>query len=331
MTKKLPRLIIKFKWIKKIMIMETKANITKEETKLVEKIKSLKKERKAIILVHNYQRPEIQDIGDYLGDSLGLCRIAAASDSEVICFCGVRFMAESAAILCPEKKIVLPAPEAGCSLADDLSIDTLREIKVKHPNAAVVCYVNSSAQVKAESDICCTSANAIKVVNSLQGYNEIIFVPDHNLGHYVSLHTEKRIFLTDVYCNAHNPLTKDDVLKAKSKYPKAKLIAHPECTPEVLELVDFVSSTAGMVKYVRESGAREFIIGTETGMVYRLKQEFPGFEFYPVSDKMLCEHMKLITLERLAKVLETLEPVIRIPEQIRLKAKRALEKMMELV
>lgn len=313
-----------------MMTIETKTDIREKEIKLIERIKRLKKEQKAIVLVHNYQRPEIQDIGDYLGDSLGLCRIAAASNSDVICFCGVHFMAESAAILCSEKKVVLPAQEAGCSLADDLSVDTLREMKMKHPNAAVVCYINSSAQVKAESEICCTSANAIQVVNSLKEYNEIIFVPDHNLGHYVSLHTEKRIFLTDVYCNAHNPLTKKDVLKAKSKYPKAQFIAHPECKPEVLELADFVSSTGGMSKYVRESGARDFIIGTEIGMIYPLEKEFPGFNFFPVSDKMLCKHMKLITLERLAKALETLKPVIRVPDQIRIKAKKALDKMMEL-
>jgi len=302
----------------------------KEYTKLAEKIERLKKERHAIILVHNYQRPEIQDIGDYLGDSLGLCRIAATSDADVICFCGVRFMAESAAILCPEKKIILPAPEAGCSLADDLSIDTLRTLKAKHPNAAVVCYVNSSAQVKAESDICCTSANAIQVVNSLKKYDEIIFVPDHNLGHYVSLHTDKRIHLTDVYCNAHHPLTKEEVLKAKSEHPRAKFMAHPECNPEVLELADFISSTSGMAKYAGDSGAKEFIVGTEVGMVYRLKKDLPELQFYPVSDQMLCEHMKLITLERLAQSLETLKPIIQVPEDIRIKAKRALDRMMEL-
>jgi quinolinate synthase len=168
------------------------------------------------------------------------------------------------------------------------------------------------------------------VVNSLKDYDEVIFVPDHNLGHYVSLHTEKKIFLTDVYCNAHNPLTKHDVLKAKSEHGRAKFMAHPECKPEVLELADFVSSTAGMAKYVRESGAQRFIVGTETGMIYRLEQEFPEFEFFPVSDKMLCEHMKLITLERLAKALETLKPVISVPDEIRIKAKKALDKMMEL-
>jgi quinolinate synthase len=225
---------------------------------------------------------------------------------------------------------VLPAPEAGCSLADDLSVDTLREMKMKHPNAAVVCYVNSSAKVKAESDICCTSANAIQIVNSLKGYDEVIFVPDRNLGHYVSLHTEKRIFLTDVYCNAHNILTRQDVIMAKSRHPRARFMAHPECKPEVLEMADFVSSTSGMSKYVRESGARDFIVGTETGMLYPLEQEFPEFNFFPVYDKMLCEHMKLITLERLAKSLETLEPVIKVPEPIRIKAKKTLDRMMEL-
>ena len=312
------------------MLMNTKACIKLKDMKLLEKIERLKKEHNAIILAHNYQRPEIQDIGDYLGDSLGLCRIAATSEAEVICFCGVRFMAESAATISPEKKVILPAPEAGCSLADDLSIETLRALKTEHPNAAVVCYVNSSAQIKAESYICCTSANAIKVVNSLKDFDEIIFVPDHNLGHYVSLHTDKKVFLTNVYCSAHDPLSKADVIKVKARYPRARFIAHPECRPEVLELADFISSTSGMAGYVKESGAREFIVGTELGMVYRLKKDFPEFEFHPVSDKMLCEHMKLITLERLAKALETLEPVIRIPEEIRIKAKGALDRMMAL-
>ncbi|MBN2373219.1 quinolinate synthase NadA [bacterium] len=298
--------------------------------KLVENIRRLKKERNAIILTHNYQRPEIQDIGDHCGDSLGLCRIAASSNADVICFCGVRFMAESAAILNPGKKVILPAPEAGCSLADDLSIETLRTLKSKYPNAAVVCYVNSSAGVKAESDICCTSANAVQVVNSLKDYEEVLFVPDHNLGHYVSLHTDKKVYLAEVYCNAHHDLEKADAVRLKKLHPNAKFIAHPECKPEVLELADFVSSTSGMSKYVGDSGAREFIVGTEIGMVYRLQKDFPEYLFYPVSDKMICNDMKLITLERLAYSLETLTPVVEVPEKIRLKAKQALDRMMKI-
>lgn len=300
-----------------------------ENIKVYEKIMRLKKERNAIILAHNYQRPEIQDISDYRGDSLGLCRIANSSDAEVICFCGVRFMAESAVIL-TGRKVILPAPEAGCSLADDLSLDTLRRLKTEHPKAALVCYINSSAQVKAECDICCTSANAIQVVNSLKDSDEVIFVPDHNLGHYVSLHTDKRVYLADVYCNSHNDLIKADVIMKKALYPNAKFIAHPECKPEILELADFISSTGGMSKYVSKSNAREFIIGTEIGMVYRLQSDFPQFKFYPVSDKMICQSMKLITLERLADSLETLSPVIKVPEDISIKAKKALEKMMEI-
>jgi quinolinate synthase len=311
------------------MSIDTAISTNTADIKLVERIDRLKRERNAIILVHNYQRPEIQDIADHLGDSLGLCRMAAASGADVICFCGVRFMAESAAILCPEKTVLLPAPEAGCSLADDLSIDILKSLKSRHPRAAVVCYVNSSAQIKAESDICCTSANAIQVVNSLKEFDEIIFVPDRNLGHYVSLHTDKRVFCADVYCSAHHLLTLEDVLKVTTAHPCARFIAHPECRPEVLELADCVSSTAGMARYVRESGAREYIVGTEIGMVYRLRKDFPGYTFYPVSDRMVCEHMKLITLERLAASLENMEPVIKVPEGIRKKAQKALQKMMD--
>ncbi|MGA1794526.1 MAG: quinolinate synthase NadA [bacterium] len=311
------------------MSIDTKTVTNTADIQLAEKIDRLKRERSAIILVHNYQRPEIQDIADHLGDSLGLCRTAAASEAEVICFCGVRFMAESAAILCPEKRVILPAPEAGCSLADDLSLDTLKALKARHPRAAVVCYVNSSAQIKAESDICCTSANAIQVVNSLKEYNEIIFVPDHNLGHYVSLHTDKTVHCADVYCSAHHLLTRKDALRVTAAHPGARFIAHPECRPEVLELADCVSSTAGMARYVRESGAKEFIVGTEVGMVYRLRKDFPGYTFYPVSDRMICEHMKLITLERLAASLETMETVIEIPEEIRKKARKALQRMMD--
>ncbi len=309
---------------------ETKKEAGEKEPELIEKIKSLKKERNAVILTHFYQRLEIQDAGDYHGDSLALCRIAAASKADVICFCGVRFMAESAAILNPKRKVLLPAPEAGCSLADDLDLGTLRKLKSEHPDVPVVCYINSSALVKAESDICCTSANAIEVVNYLKDHDEVIFVPDRNLGHYVSLHTKKRVYLTNIYCNAHNDLTREEALRMKSLYPNAVFFAHPECRPEVLEIADFISSTGGMIRYVRQSGAKEFIVGTEIGMVNRLKRDFPQFKFYPVSDKMICNHMKLITLERLALSLETLSPVIEVPEEIRIKAKQALDKMMEI-
>lgn len=312
------------------MQVKNNTQVLEQEARLKTQINDLKKKHNAIILTHNYQRPEIQDIGDYRGDSLGLCRIAATSESDIICFCGVRFMAESGAILCPEKRVILPAPEAGCSLADDLSIHTLRQMKAEHPNAAVVCYVNSSAQTKAESDICCTSANAIQVVNSLKGYKEIIFVPDHNLGHYVSLHTDKQVFLTEVYCTAHHLITKKEVMDAKAQYPQAKFIAHPECKPEVLELADFVSSTSGMAKYVEESGEKEYIVGTEIGMVYRLQKDFPEYKFHELSDKMLCRDMKLITLQRVADALQNLEPVIKIPEEIRIKAKKTLKRMMEI-
>ncbi|MGA1843911.1 MAG: quinolinate synthase NadA [bacterium] len=311
------------------MSIDTTTSTNTADIELVKRIDRLKRERNAIILVHNYQRPEIQDIADHLGDSLGLCRMAAASEAEVICFCGVRFMAESAAILCPEKRVILPAPEAGCSLADDLSLDTLKTLKARHPRAAVVCYVNSSAQIKAESDICCTSANAIQVVNAMKGYNEIVFVPDHNLGHYAGLHTDKRVFCADVYCSAHHLLTLKDALRVTEAHPDARFIAHPECRPEVLELADCVSSTAGMARYVRESGAKEFIVGTEIGMVYRLRKDFPEYTFYPVSDRMICEHMKLITLERLAASLENMETIIEIPEKIRTKARKALQRMMD--
>lgn len=297
---------------------------------LIERIKGLKKAHNAIILAHNYQPPEIQDLGDYIGDSLNLCRKAATSDAEVICFCGVRFMAESAAIINPKKRVILPAPEAGCSLADDLKIETLKRLQADHPDAATVCYVNSSAEVKAMSYICCTSANAIKVVNTLQNYKEIIFVPDMNLGHYVSLHTDKRLYLTNINCNIHNVIKKEDILAAKALHPKAKLIVHPECKPDVVAQADCVASTSQMSKYIMDSGASEFIIATEIGMLYPLSKSFPSFKFYPVSDKMLCKHMKLITLEKLASSLETLKPEIEVPEAIRIKAKQALDRMLEI-
>jgi len=298
--------------------------------RLKERIAKLKKEKNILILAHNYQPPEIQELGDYHGDSLGLCRMAAETKANVICFCGVRFMAESAVILNPTRRVILPAPEAGCTLTDNLRIETIMRMKAEHPNAAVVCYINSSAQVKAESDICCTSANAIKVVNSLKGYDEIIFIPDRNLGHYISLYTDKRIYLIDIHCDPHNKLSKEDVLKAKEAHPNAHFIVHPECKPEVLELAEYVSSTSGMARYIKKSDAKEFIVGTEIGMVYRLRKDFPEFKFYPVSDKIICNYMKLITLEKLAESLETLTPVVELPEAIRLKAKVALDRMMEI-
>lgn len=296
---------------------------------LKQKIAELKKKRNAVIVVHNYQREEIQDIADYIGDSLELARSVINVDADVIVFCGVHFMAESAAILNPEKKVLLPVKEAGCSMADMVTAEKLKLLKQQHPDAAVVCYVNSSARVKAESDICCTSSNAIEVVRALP-HKKIIFVPDKNLGAYIQNNVkEKEIISWHGFCPTHIRLTEEEVLEAKKNYPEAKFIAHPECCPSVLALADAVLSTAGMFKYVKKSSAKEFIIGTERGLVYRLKKENPDKNFYLPSEHLVCANMKLITLGWVAHSLEFMVHEIKVPEEIRIKAKISLEKMLE--
>jgi quinolinate synthase len=296
---------------------------------LKKKIARLKKERKAVIIVHNYQREEVQDIADHIGDSLALSQTAVNVDAEVIVFCGVHFMAESAAILNPEKKVLLPVKEAGCPMADMVTAEKLKVMRQKYPDAAVVCYVNSSARVKAESDICCTSSNAIEVVGSLPN-KQIIFVPDKNLGAYIQLNVpDKEIILWNGFCPTHIRLTEEEVLEAKKEYPRAEFVAHPECRPEVLALADKALSTGGMFKYIKNSSAREFIIGTERGLVYRLEKENSEKKFYLPSEHLVCANMKLITLGWVAHSLELMIHEITVPEEIREKAKLSLDRMLE--
>jgi len=246
---------------------------------IVEEINKLKKEKNAIILVHNYQRSEIQDIADYLGDSLGLSREAAKTDVNIIVFCGVRFMAETAKILSPGKKVLLPRKEAGCPMADMVTAEDLKRLKGKHPDAKVVSYVNTNADVKAESDICCTSANAVEVVRNLKT-ERIIFTPDKNLAAYCQRFTNKEIIPWNGYCYVHEKIRKEEVRLAKEKFPDALLLVHPECNPSVIDLADEVLSTSGMVNFVKKSDKKRFLIGTEEGLIYRLKKENPGKEFY---------------------------------------------------
>lgn len=296
---------------------------------LKKKIAKLKKKRNAVIIAHNYQRDEIQEIADIGGDSLALAQAAVRTDAEVIVFCGVHFMAESASILNPDKKVLLPVVEAGCPLADMITPEKLRAKKKQYPDAAVVCYVNTSAQVKAESDIACTSSNAVEVVRSLKE-KQVIFVPDKNLGRYVQSQVpEKEIILWDGFCPTHIRVQEEDIVNTKKLYPLAEVIAHPECNPEVLALSDHICSTGGMFKYVKQSKAKEFIIATEAGMLYKLQKENPGKKFYLPTQNLVCANMKLITLGWVAHSLEKLVYEVRVSDEVRDKALKALEKMLK--
>lgn len=297
-------------------------------SKIQDRINELKKERNAVVLVHNYQLPEVQDIADFLGDSLDLSRKAAETKAEVIVFCGVHFMAETAAILSPRKTVLLPALDSGCPMADMINAEKLRALKAKHPGAVVVAYVNTTAEVKAETDICCTSANAVKIVSKLKD-KEIIFVPDRNLGSYVSAQTGKEMVLFDGYCPTHNNILPEFVLKAKEAHPGAEVMAHPECRPETVRLADKVLSTTGMVNYARESKSKELIVATEPGMIYRLQKENPGKKFFPACDAAVCRNMKRNTLEKVLWSLEEMKNVVRVDEPVRSKAKLAIDKMLE--
>lgn len=309
-----------------------KPNFNDESYKaeLTSKIRKLQKEKNAVIIAHNYQRDEIQKIADYHGDSLALAQTAVRTDADLIIFCGVHFMAESAAILNPDKKVLLPVKEAGCPLADMITVEKLKEKKKLYPDAAVVCYVNSSVEIKAESDIACTSSNAIQIVKSLKE-KRIIFVPDKNLGRYVQAQVpEKEIILWEGFCPTHIRLREEDVLATKKMHPDAEFLAHPECNPEVLKLADAVCSTGGMFKYVHESPKKEFIIGTENGMLYRLNKENPGKRFYMPTTHLVCANMKLTTLGWVLHSLENEVYQIKVPEAIADKARRSLSRMLEL-
>jgi quinolinate synthase len=302
-----------------------------DNAELIEKILNLKAKKKAIILVHNYQLGEVQDIGDFIGDSLELSQKASKTDAEVIIFCGVHFMAETASIICPDKTVLLPELHAGCPMANMITPQALRQKKKESPKATVVCYVNTSAAVKAESDICCTSANAVRLVEKLTDAREIIFVPDQYLGSYVAEKTGKNMILWPGYCPTHVRILSQDILRRKAEHPQAKAIVHPECRPEVKALADAVLSTGGMIRFARETDAREIIVGTEVGIIYRLQKENPGKNFIPASEQAICPRMKLTTLESVLSSLENMTHVIKVPERIRVRARRAVDKMLEVV
>lgn len=297
--------------------------------RLSEEINQLKEQKKAIILSHVYQRPEIQEIADFVGDSLELSRRAAETDAEVIVFCGVHFMAESAAILSPDKIVLLPEKNAGCPMADMVDAESLRARKNQMPGAVVVCYVNTSAEVKAESDIACTSANAVRVVESIPRDRPILFIPDKNLGVYAAKKAgRENLNVWQGFCNTHDKLTVTDVQKAREEHPRAVIMAHPECRTEVVAMAEVVASTSGMLKFAGESGDKEFIICTELGILHQFEKRCPGKKFYPASNKLVCPNMKATTLDKVHQALINMEPRVTVPEDIRVRALKSLERML---
>ncbi|RLF40641.1 MAG: quinolinate synthase [Thermoplasmata archaeon] len=295
---------------------------------LIEEIRELKEKHNAVILSHVYQEGDIQDIADFVGDSLGLSRKAVETNADIIVFCGVLFMAETAYILNPDKKVLIPDPNAGCFLADTATLSKLKAKKREYPNAAVVSYVNSSAQIKAYSDVCCTSANAIQVVESIPS-KEILFIPDRNLADYVAEHTDKKIIPWDGYCLVHENISIETIQRLKDLHPNAEIVVHPECKADVRHIANYIGSTSAMARYISESPAKEFIVGTEDNFVYRVRRDNPDKIFYPVGTK--CIGMRRITLEKLRDSLLEMKYEITIPENIRRKAKKALDKMLEVV
>ena len=328
--------------------------MTSEHTSLKNEILKLKQERRAIILAHNYQRDQVQDIADFVGDSLELSRTASTIDCDVIVFAGVKFMAESASVLCPDKTVLLTEIDAGCPMADMIRVDkprdeitdfpgfeqpppyifprefTLRDIKTENPGIPVVAYVNTTADIKAESDICCTSANVVKVINSLKE-EKVICIPDRNLSIWAQRNTKKQVISWDGYCHVHERAKPEDVEKARQEHPRALFIAHPECRLDVLEIADHVTSTSGMLRFAKASPEKEFIIGTEIGLMYRLRLENPDKTFYPLRDDMLCPSMKLTTLFSVARALKENTYVVKVSNDIRIPAKKALDRMLEII
>ncbi|MGB2864138.1 MAG: quinolinate synthase NadA [Sedimentisphaerales bacterium] len=298
---------------------------------IISQIEDLKAERNAVILAHNYQPGEIQDLADFSGDSLGLSIQASQTDADVIVFCGVRFMAETAAILSPEKTVLLPEKSAGCPMADMITAEQLRQLKKENPDALVVCYVNSSAEVKAESDYCCTSANAVEVVNSLPEDKPIIFVPDQHLGQFVAERTGRKLVLWPGYCTTHVLITADDIKAARAKYPDAIVMAHPECTEPVKEASDELLSTGQMLKFAARSTAKRFIIATEIGIIHALKKQNPEAEFFPATERAICPNMKKITMDKIIGSLQEMQYKITVPETISIKAKKSLDRMVEIL
>jgi len=301
------------------------------EEALAGRVRALAREKGALILAHNYQIPEVQDAADFVGDSFELARKAAEARATLILFCGVRFMAETAAILNPDAVVLEPDRRAGCPLAVMLPVDDLRRLKQKHPDALVVSYVNSSAEVKAESDYCCTSGNAARVVGALPAEREIIFVPDISLGEYVRAKTGRDLILWQGYCPTHHRITAEAVREARERHPKAKVVVHPECTPDVTALADEVASTSGIMRYIGETPYEEYVIGTENGMLHRLEREFPAKKVYQVTSLAICPNMKLNTLEKMLWSLEDMKHRVTVPEETAGKARIALERMLTLV
>ncbi len=301
------------------------------QQQLIEKIEALKQKCNAVILAHNYQPGEIQDLADFCGDSLGLSIKASETDADVIVFCGVQFMAETAAILSPEKIVLLPDKTAGCPMADMITAKQLKALKNKHPEAIVVCYVNSLAEVKAESDYCCTSSNAVEVVKSLPSDAEIIFVPDQHLGQFAAERTGRNLILWPGYCPTHIYITADDIKTAKEKYPQAIVMSHPECSEDVKELSDELLSTGQMLNFAKNSQEKQFIIGTEKGIIHTLKKQNPDAEFISPTERAICPNMKKITLDKIVFSLEEIKYRVTVPNEIRIKAKKALDRMVEVL
>ena len=299
--------------------------------KVIEKINKLRKERNAVILAHNYQRGEVQDIADFTGDSLELSQRAAKTDARVILFCGVHFMAETAKIISPEKQVLLPDMNAGCPMANMITARELKGLKDKHPDALVVTYVNSTARIKALSDICCTSANAVKVVDSLPEGKAVIFIPDQSLGQYVSskVKKEREFILWNGYCPTHHRILARDIIEKRKEHPLSMVVVHPECTSDVIELANEVNSTSGMLRYAKRSQAEELVIGTEIGIIHRLQKEVPDKNFYPASELADCPNMKLTTLEKILWSLEDMAFEINIPDEVINKARQPIERMLE--
>ena len=295
---------------------------------LKREVRRLLRERNAILLAHNYQRDEIQEIADLRGDSLGLSQEASRTDADIIVFCGVHFMAESASILSPQKKVILPRMDAGCPMADMITAEQLKREKEKRPGVPVVAYVNTSAEVKAMSDICCTSANAVRVVESLDS-DRVYMVPDRNLAHYIQRFTRKRLEWWDGFCPTHDRLTPEEVLRAKEENPGSVFVCHPECRPEVIDLADHVCSTSGMYRFARSTSAKTIIVGTEMGILWRLKRENPDKKFILPSKKLICPNMKLISLEDVIESLREMKNIVTVPEDVREKAMVALKRMLE--
>jgi quinolinate synthase len=326
--------------------------MTADLTVLRDKILRFKQEKRAIILSHNYQRDEVQEIADFVGDSLELSRIAATQDCGMIVFCGVHFMAESASILSPDKTVLLPEIDAGCPMADMISADaprpvrksfpgfdnppayvyppefTLKDMKNAYPGVPVVAYVNTSAEVKAESDICCTSANVVKVIDSLPG-DAVICIPDKNLSMWAARNTKKKVIAWDGYCNVHERVTVMDVQDAQREHPNAVVMAHPECPIDVLEIADHVTSTSGMLRFAKASSEHEFVVGTEIGLIHRLRKENPDKTFYALRKDMICPNMKKTTLQSVLLAFQNNTYVVKVPEHIRVRAKMALDRMLE--